>query len=218
MEHRSTAPAEATTSPVGDGPVTRARPHRRRSRTAASMVLQVVLIGLGVFLGLAGEEWREDRENNRLAAETLRRFRTELVANRTTIMSVKDYHAERFAELNTYFAAPVETRDPNVVRFAGLKPLTLERGAWDVALATGSLAYIEPELAFLLSSTYGYQSMAAELGRVVMDRMYSRPPTEADSNFFAVAQLYYGDLVGMEAGFIAAYDELIPAIDLELAE
>jgi hypothetical protein len=182
------------------------------------MALQVVLISVGVFLGLAGEEWREDRENRRLAAETLRRFRTELVANRETIMAVKDYHAERHAELDEYFAAPIETRDPSVVKFAALRPLSLERGAWDLALATGSLAYIDAELAFLLSRTYGYQSMATELGRAVMDTMYARPPTEVDSNFFAVARLYYGDLVGMEDVFIAAYDELIPAIDRTLAE
>ena len=33
---------------------------RRRVRAAAAMAVQVVLIALGVFLGLAGEEWRQD--------------------------------------------------------------------------------------------------------------------------------------------------------------
>jgi hypothetical protein len=31
------------------------------------MLLQVVLIAVGVFFGLAVEEWREDRENEALA-------------------------------------------------------------------------------------------------------------------------------------------------------
>ena len=81
-------------------------------RTAVSMGLQVVLIALGVFLGLAGEQWRQDRDNRRLASETLRRLRTEMVENRAALMQVKDYHAARHAELEAYFAEPAETRNP----------------------------------------------------------------------------------------------------------
>ena len=182
------------------------------------MVLQVVLIALGVFLGLAGEEWREDRENRRLADETLRRFRLELVANREAVMAVQEYHAARYAELDAYFAAPAEQRDATVVKFAGLRPLSFERGAWELANATGSLAYIDAELAFLLSRTYAYQTIATELGRSLMEAMYRDPPQQTNSNFFATVSLYYGDLVQMEAGFVEAYDTLIPAIDAELVE
>ena len=60
--------------------------------------------------------------------------------------------------------------------------------------------------------------MATELGRSMMDAMYRDPPQEENSNFFATVSLYYGDMVEMEAGFITTYDQLIPAIDAELAE
>jgi hypothetical protein len=182
------------------------------------MVLQVMLIGVGVFLGLAGEEWREERENRRLAADTLRRFRTELEANRESVMRVKDYHAERLVELKTYFSAPVEARDASVVRFAGLRVPFFERTAYDLALATGSLAYIDPELAFHLSRTYNYQNMANKLGRGVMDSMYTRPPSDGDPTLLAVLNLYYGDLGGLEPGLIDAYNTLIPAIEAELGQ
>jgi hypothetical protein len=182
------------------------------------MVVQVVLISAGVFLGLAGEQWREDRENRRLAEDSLRRFRAEIVFNRDAIVRVKDYHAERLEELNAFFDAPPETRASVPVRFAGLRPPTFAQTAWDLALATQSLAYIDTELAFALSSTYGYQTLTNELGRSMMQTMYSRPPTQADSNFFATVQLYYNDLSDLEPGLLAAYDELIKAIDSELAE
>lgn len=187
-------------------------------RSLVAMALQVVLISVGVFLGLAGEEWREDRESRRLAEDSLRRFRAEIIVNRATIVRVKDYHAERLAEINAFFAALPETRASVPVRFAGLRPPTFAQSAWDLALATQSLAYIDAELAFALSSTYGYQTLTNELGRSIMQSMYSRPPTEADSNFFATVQLYYNDLGDLEPGLLAAYDELIKAIDEELAE
>jgi hypothetical protein len=47
--------------------------------------------------------------------------------------------------------------------------------------------------------------------------MYTRPPTEGDTTFFAVLELYYGDLGGLEPGLVEAYDNLIPAIDQQLA-
>lgn len=182
------------------------------------MVLQVVLIALGVFLGLVGEEWRQDRENRRVATETLNRLRTEIVANRAAIMKVKDYHAARYAELKAYFAEPVATRDPSTIKFENLQPPFIERTAWDFALANGSLANIDTGLAFALSRTYYYHDLTDNLGRGIMNAMYARPPTDEDNNFFAAVHLYYGDLIGLEPGLIATYDELIPAIDRELAD
>ena len=218
MEGAPDVPAPNTVAPAVTAAVPSTLRARRRVRTAASMALQVILIALGVFLGLAGEEWRQGRENHRLAAEMLQRFRTEIAANRTMLMSVKDYHAERLAELKTYFAAPAEARDATIVKFTGLRPPFFERTAWDLALATQSLAYIDANLAFALSRTYSFQNVTNELGRGVLDAMYTRPPTEADNNFFVVLELYYGDLGGLEPGLVAAYDQLLPAIDEALAD
>jgi hypothetical protein len=193
------------------------RQRRFRPRSAVGMVLQVVLIALGVFLGLAGEQWREERQSRRLADDALGRLKTELVANREEVARVKDYHAERLAELKKFFATPVEARDATIVRFAGVRTPFFERSAYDLALTTGSLANIDPELAFHLSRTYHYQDVANELGRGVMNAMYTRPPADGDATFFAVLELYYGDLGGLEPGLLEAYDALIPAIDSALA-
>ena len=218
MEGGADVPAPITVASAVTAAVTPARRGRRRARTVASMALQVALIALGVFLGLAGEEWRQDRENQRLAAETLRRFRTEITVNRETLTGVKDYHAERYAELEAYFAEPAEARNADNVKFASLRPPFLERSAWDLALANESLTYVDANLAFALSRTYYFQRIADELGRGVMNAMYARPPTEEDTNFFAAVHLYYGDLVGLEPGLIASYDQLLAAIDEALAD
>src|SRR6476646_1614723 len=52
-----------------------ARPSRTPS--IVKIALEVVLIGTGVFLGLAGEQWRESMRHRELADVSLRRFRTE---------------------------------------------------------------------------------------------------------------------------------------------
>ena len=61
--------------------------------------LEVVLISAGVFLGLMGEQWRERAEQRELASETLRRFRTEILANRSAVAANVNYHAELRREI-----------------------------------------------------------------------------------------------------------------------
>ena len=183
------------------------------------MVLQVVLIAVGVFLGLAGEEWREDRENRRLASETLRRFRTEIAANRDIVVAVKDYHAEKLTELNAYFAATTdEERDKVSVVLRGVRPPKFESTAWDLAIATGTLAYLDSELAFALSRTYAVQTTANQLGSGFMNAMYLRTPTLDGDAFLAALKLYYDDLTEIEPGLLPAYDTLLVALDEALAE
>jgi hypothetical protein len=86
------------------------------------MVLEVALIGPGVFLGLAGEQWRQERSDRQEAAEALRRFRAEIVANREAVGAVKDYHAQKLKELDTFFEATPDVRASMKVSFQGLEP------------------------------------------------------------------------------------------------
>jgi hypothetical protein len=209
------APAAVTATPT-DAP--RRHSRHRRGRSAVGMVLQVVLIAVGVFLGLAGEEWREDRENRRLADETLRRFRAEVATNRDIVLEVKDYHVEKLAELDAYFTATEEEKANISVRLAGIRPPRFESTAWDLAVATGTLAYLDSELAFALSRIYGIQTMTTQLGNGMMDAMYLRTPTLDGDAFLAALRLYYDDLTDIEPGLLPAYDTLLVALDEALAE
>src|SRR3954447_1885903 len=80
------------------------------------LVLEVALIGVGVFLGLAGEQWRERAHQRELAEQSLRRFKVELTANRKAIAGVRGYHADRLKELNAYFKAKPADRGKVDVR------------------------------------------------------------------------------------------------------
>jgi hypothetical protein len=183
------------------------------------MLLQVVLIAVGVFLGLAGEEWREDRENRRLAGETLVRFRAEVAANRDAVLAVKDYHAEKHAQLTAYFAAATDEDKAAVsVDLAGIRPPRFESTAWDLAVATGTLAYIDSELAFALSRTYAVQTTANQLGNGMMEAMYLRTPTLDGEAFLAALKLYYDDLTEIEPSLLPVYDTLVTALDETLTE
>src|SRR5688572_27959763 len=94
-------------------------------------------------------------------------------ANRAAVATVKDYHTQKLGELRAYFAAEPEARKTIRVAFEGLRPPRLDNTAWELALATQSLAHIEPELAFALSGVYGYQTLARDLERGVLQSITS---------------------------------------------
>ena len=193
-------------------------PAKSRHRGIGRLLLEVVLISTGVFLGLAGEQWRENAHHHELAREALRRFRSEIAANRKAVAGVKDYHVEMRTRIEAYLAADANARKSLDVVMRGVQPVTFEHTAMDLAIATQSLTYIDRGLAFDLSRIYSAQDDYAVLSRAVLQAMYLRPPSENLDGFFRTVALYYDDVVLSEPKLIEMYDELQRRIDGALGE
>lgn len=176
------------------------------------LALEVVLISVGVFLALVGDQWRERAHARELAEASLRRFRSEVVANRAAVEKVKSYHAGMLGKLNEYFAEAPAKRQPSTIRLEGVQPVFFQQTAWDLAIATQSLADIDSDVAFDLSEIYGVQRTYAGLTGGIMQAIYLRPLTE---NFEAL-RAYYGDIVIWEPRLIEMYDKVLPKIDRAL--
>jgi hypothetical protein len=199
-----------------------ARPDaNRRSKSLLKIGLEVLLISSGVFLGLMGEQWRERAHHRELAETLLRRFRDEIVTNRKAVAAVKDYHVTTKERLDALLAADAKTR-PTMLESVGLKgiqPASFERTAWDLALVTQALTYIDPPLAFALSRIYTTQQGYAELSRGILQAMYViTPMNENPIPFFSAVAVYYGDIVYYEPKLLGMYDDVLPQIDRALGE
>ena len=95
-------PDEPAQKPSAASAVTQVAPSKPHRRSLATIALEVVLISAGVFLGLAGEQWRESARHRELAEMSLHRFRSEIVANRKLVADVKDYHVSTQAQVKRY--------------------------------------------------------------------------------------------------------------------
>jgi hypothetical protein len=184
------------------------------------LVLEVALISVGVFLGLAGEQWRERAHQRELAEQALRRFKTEITTNRTAVTAVKDYHADLFKQLTAAIKMSPAERDKLHIRFNGVRPAMFTHAAWDLALATQSLSYITPDLAFSISELYSVQDQMAGLTSGITQAMYAAPPSlnKNEEAFFGAIVLYYGDMTIFEPRLIELYDAVLPKIDNALEE
>lgn len=186
------------------------------SKPLAKLALEVVLITVGVFLALMVDQWREGAAHREAAQTALHRFRTEIATNRDAIAAVKDYHVQLKAQAEAYLAADAAGRKTTTVNLRGVRIVMFERTAWDLAIATQALTYMNPDLAFALSRTYGAQDMYTTLTNGFTQAMYLRPPGENLEAFLRTLGVYYGDLVVMEPKLLAMYEEILPAIDRAL--
>ncbi|HMJ85003.1 MAG TPA: hypothetical protein VK504_17600, partial [Vicinamibacterales bacterium] len=198
----------------------RARPDAtQRSKSLLKIGLEVLLISTGVFLGLMGEQWRERARHHEVAEASLRRFREEILANRKAVAAVKDYHTTTKQSLDAFFAADARTRSTHDVTVRGIQPASFERTAWDLALMTQSLTFVDPSLAFALSRIYTTQQGYADLSRGILQAMYLLPPmSENPTPFFGALSVYYGDIVYYDPKLLELYDEILPQIDRALGE
>jgi hypothetical protein len=178
------------------------------------LLLEVILISGGVFLGLLGEQWRESAHRREVAESALRSLKRELQANRKEVARVEEYHTSTAKDLRAFLAADAKQRQKLHLTIQGIQPVLFEHAAWDLTTATGALADIQPELAYSLAHVYNAQLYYAQLTQGIIQTMYLRPPTEGDgTGFMRALDVYWADIVIQEPKLIAMYDELIPRID-----
>ena len=192
-------------------------PHRRHSWL--KILLEVVLITAGVFLGLAGESWRESREHRELAEQSLRRFRDEIRANRDAVLRVHQRHKDQAKGMNDYFSAngpalmaamldprtPLPLPIPDTVTDSAV----FDFSAWDVALATESLAHIDPELVAMISDAHRMQQMVEEDHKGIAQVSYS---FQNQVHFLRGLAVYFGDTALHEQLLLERYDKLLPRL------
>jgi len=184
-------------------------------------LIEVVLIAGAVFLGLLADEWRENRQQLELARGALERFRTEVAANKLAVAGVQEYHEKFQTQVNAFLGAEgPKTLGAFFARvdFKGVRAPNFEHTALDLALTTGSLGYIDPELAYEISRTYTAQSRLERLHDGFREQVLS-PTTFAtpDGTAFAIAiAAYLGEVRSDEPRLIEHYATLSAALDKAL--
>src|SRR6266404_1499126 len=127
-------------------------------RSFFNLFFEVALISVGVFLALWANNWHEDREHRAQAQAALRNFAEEMEANRQAMQRNLQYH-----EFLASKEPPSDDRFNKSVHFEGMRPVIFEHTAWDLALATQALSYLEPGLAFDISKVYTEQNAFQKL-------------------------------------------------------
>jgi hypothetical protein len=182
-----------------------------------NLLLEVILIGVGVFLALLANNWHEDREHRALAESTLRNFAEEMRTNQQAVQKERQYHETLAREIHQFLTGnqPLTAeRFQATVHFTGVRPITFEHTAWDLALATQALSYLKPELAFDISKVYTRQSALQRLEDSFLSSVYTPAAlgTDDPKGLVSAIQLYLGDVNVQEPIILDRYSKVIPEV------
>jgi hypothetical protein len=186
-------------------------------RSILGWLAELALISAGVFLALLADQWREGREHQQLAATALRNFTDEVRVNQKAVADVRAYHEALGRAIGTFLAADgPKTLDSfqHATHFQGVQPVVFEHTAWDLALATQALSYLEPELAYAISRVYTGQQTFQLYENNFAQGMFG-PNTFASDDATALEramQIYLADVNIQEPRLLKAYEEVLPRV------
>ena len=195
---------------------------RSGQRSFLNLLFEVTLIAVGVFLALWANNWHEDREHRAQANAALRNFASEMEANRQAVQRNRAYHEAFARELREFLASKEpasEDRLNKSVHFEGMRPVIFEHTAWDLALATQALSYLDPDLAFDISKVYTQQNAFQKLEDSFLAAAFT-PASLSSDNVIGMAtamELYLIDVNQQEPAILQLYDKVMPEINSALS-
>jgi len=195
---------------------------RGGQRSFLSLLIEVVLVAVGVFLALWANNWHEDREHRAQAQAALRNFASEMEANRQATQRNRAYHETFARELREFLASKEpasEDRLNRSVHFEGMRPVIFEHTAWDLALATQALSYLEPGLAFDISKVYTQQNAFQKLEDSFLAAAFTPSSLSSDNvkGMATAMELYLIDVNQQEPAILQLYGKVIPEINSALS-
>lgn len=197
-----------------------ARKHRRRH--ISGLVLELLMIVIGVFLGAMAEQWREAQHEHALAMASLRNFRREIADNRDRVLQVHDYHValgKRVDSVVNGGSTPSFREFVSKTGYRGVEPVDFDHTAWDLAIATQALTDFDPQLAYAISRVYTYQTSFQRYEDGFVQNALS-PTTFANMNdalgLGITMDAYLIDVRNEESSLVKAYDGLLPKLDSAL--
>ena len=186
-------------------------------RSFFNLIFEVALIAVGVFLALWANNWHEDREHRAQARAALRNFAAEMETNRQAMQRNRAYHEAFARELREFLASKEpasEDRLNKSVHFEGMRPVIFEHTAWDLALATQALSYLDPDLAFDISKVYTEQNAFQKLEDSFLVAAFTPASLSSDNvkGMATAMELYLIDVNQQEPAILQLYDKVIPEV------
>ena len=138
-------------------------------------------------------------------------------ANCQATQSNRQYHETLARELHEFLASkepPTDERYKKTVHFEGMRPEIFEHTAWDLALATQALSYLNPDLAFDISKVYTKQNAFQKLEDSFLASAFTPSGLSSDNlkGLATAMEIYLIDVNQLEPALVSRYEKIIPEI------
>jgi hypothetical protein len=191
----------------------------RRSWISRVLVESVLVVG-SILLALALDEWNQDRDYQDLATLSLANFEREIQQNRLRLEDVTLFHAglrDVLANMDARGEAIPVTTVRNMME--GFQPAILVSTAWETAVATGALGYMDYDVVSGLSLTYNMQERLVTLNRSGLNDILVGGLRSGETELLVyMANRYMRELTEAEQGLQGVYDLVLSLIAETIGE
>ena len=191
----------------------------RRAWISRVLVESLLVVG-SILLALALDEWNEGQDYQDLATLSLVNFEREIQQNRLRLEDVTPFHGglrDVLANMDAGGAAVPVTTIRNILE--GFQPALLVSTAWETAVATGALGYMDYDVVAGLSRTYNLQEQLTSLSRSGMNDLLMGAFRSGEADFLIyTANRYVRELTEAEQGLQVVYDLVLGLIAETIGE
>jgi hypothetical protein len=202
-------------------------PRHRRLATTPEWLLRVsiesLLIVLSILLALAVDQWREGRNNQELAQQSLQIFAQEIEQNLAMMNDLVPYHVGLQQVVAEMAEQPDRSVDVHSI-VEGLQPTALLNTAWETALATGAFRHMDVSTVSRLSRVYGLQQRFRDQTTIGRPELFVASAATPDQRLQQMQQAlrYLTAVVRAEQElrgiYVLALDEIDPLAEFRTEE
>jgi hypothetical protein len=184
-----------------------------RSWISRVLVESVLVVG-SILLALAVDEWSEEQDFQDLATLSLLNFEREIQQNRLRLEDVTPFHVGLRDLLTNMDAGGTEVSATTIRNILeGFQPALLVSTAWETAVATGALGYMDYDVVAGLSLTYNLQERLVTLNQSGLNDLLVSGFRGGEGDLLVyTANRYMRELTEAEQGLQGVYDLVLGLI------
>jgi hypothetical protein len=178
------------------------------------MLVESLLVVGSILFALAVDEWSEEREYEELAERSLVNFDREIKQNRVRLDDVTLFHGGLRDVLSNMNASPSPVPATTIRNIMdGFQPAILVNTAWETAVATGALSYMDYDVVAGLSLTYGLQERLVAMSQSGLNDLLVEGFRGGDTELLIYsANRYMRELTESEQRLTGVYDLVLGLI------
>lgn len=180
-------------------------------RFLKDVLLQIIPVAIGVYLGFFVSNWAEERKANKEASRYVENLIAEVSLNKSKIEALAPYH--KMLRDSSYQFSQIAKDNDKPDFFKGTQIPPLMKSAFETGIQTGILSNLTLEQIQVLNELYNQQEFYNDFGKTVTTGLISFDFSNYESENLKKIALYISismtDVVFQETSLIEHFDEVL---------
>jgi hypothetical protein len=173
-------------------------------------IVEVFSVVFAVLLALGVNEWRESNNNEDLATEALSKVIQEIESNQNRLSKVLLNHKNIITEIDTVISKL--KRKDDIVGFGDIIFEAPSRTAWDAAVLTAAVNYLDYDMVEKITSVYSTQKVYTDVSDRVFQELVFFVPDKGREEMvkqFTKQKIYVMNLISIEEQLSEEYSKFL---------